>query len=199
MPFLYLPDAVSLTLLIIGLSLLRRSAMAHCRQEMHRLRLEVLLYWTAEGLSTGHPAYGNLCGRINAAAELLEKVSPARLFFIARFCKRTSSSVWSPLLPDCTRRLEEWIQSIDDQRTQKRLRRVQLEFDISLGMFFLLGSVSGWMVTSAILLKLIRRMLSHRSADRTDWAFDLMEKIFSRLGRRTLQLALISNAYPDHK
>ena len=192
MPFLYLPDAVSLALLIIGLTLLRRSAIAHCQQELHRLQLDVLLYWTDKGLPTAHQAYGNLRSQISSASELTAGVSPARLFFVSRRCKKLPASAYQQLLPDWSKGLEPSLDGLDDRKAREKLRRFQLEFAISFGIFFLLGSISGWMVTGAILFRLIRRMLSHRVANRTDWAFDLMERIFSRLGRRALRLALVS-------
>jgi hypothetical protein len=191
-PFIYLPDAVSLALLILGLNLLRRSAIAHCRQELHRLRLDVLFCWTDRGLPTAHQAYGILRSQMNSACALLEEVSPARLMFVSRRCRKMPSGACQQLLPDWSKGLEPSLQVLNDRKARERLRRVQLEFDISFGMFFLLGSISGWMVTGVILFRLIRRMLSHRAANRIDWAFDLMERLFSRLGRRALRLALVS-------
>jgi hypothetical protein len=190
--FLYLPDAVSLTLLIIALNLLRRSAIAHCQQELHRLRLDLLLCWTDKELPTAHQAYGNLRSQISSASGLLAGVSPARLFFVRDRWQKTAASADQQLLLDWSKGLEPSLQALDDRKARAKLRRIQLEFDISFGMFFLLGSISGWMVTGAILFKLIRRMLSQRPANRTDWAFDLMERIFSRLGRRALRLAFVS-------
>jgi hypothetical protein len=129
---------------------------------------------------------------MSSASELLAGVSPARLFFVRGRCQKTAAGACQQLLPDWSKGLEPSLQALDDRKAREKLRRIQLEFDISFGMFFLLGSISGWMVTGAILFKLMRRMLSQRPANRTDWAFDLMERIFSRLGRRALRLALVS-------
>ncbi len=129
--------------------------------------------------------------QINAASELTEGLTPARLFFVRRLCRGDFVGTGPGLLPERPQRLRPEFPPLPDSTTTEKLRRVQLEFDITCGMFFLLGSVSGWMATSVILFRLIGRMLTHRPASRTDWAFDFLEKVFSREGRRALRLASI--------
>ncbi len=191
MLFLYLPDVISLVLLTVALTLLRSLAVAHCRQEIHRLRLELLLYWTSKGLYPPQPVYGNLTGQMSAGSELAEGLTPARLFLVRRKCRSISESAFRRLVPDWSQ--EPGLRGLHDSKSRERLRRIQLEFDISLGMFFLFGSISGWMVTGGILFNVLRRMAARKPASRTDWAFDLVEKVFSRLGRRALRLAFASH------
>ncbi len=191
MLFLYLPDAISLVVLIIGLTLLRASAIAHCRQELHRLRLDLLLYWTERGLPARHYGYGNVIGQIVAASELIEALTPARLYFARRLFRRSIPGKRPCAPPECLQGMKPEFPSLPDPTASEKLRRVQLEFDLSCGIFFLLGSISGWMVTSGILLKLIRRMWARKPANRTDWAFDFMERVFSHEGRCALRLALL--------
>jgi hypothetical protein len=193
MPFLYLPDAVSLILLVVVLSLLRQTAGDHCRQELHRLRLGALLFWSDEGLPLSHRAYVDLARQIRAASELTDRVSPARLFFISHRCGKLPPQACLQRLPDWCGNLGSAIEELDDRKAREKARRIQLEFEISFGMFYLLGSLSGWMVAAVLSFRVIRRMMLRKPDSRTDWAFDLIEKVFSRLGRRSLRLALQGN------
>jgi len=187
-PFLYLPDAVSLALLITALCLLRRLAVARCLQELHRLRLDLLLYWTDRGLPEAHPAYACLANQMRLASTLSPGVSPSRLFFVGRRYQRIPV-----ILRDRIDEQGPGLIGIEDTKARERLRRIQLEFDISFGTYYLLGSISGWVVTTVIAVRLIRRV-ARRPADRIGWAFDVMEKTFSRLGRRALRLAYAGRA-----
>ncbi len=190
MPSLYLPDAISLTLLIIELTLLRQAAVAHCRQEAQRLQVDLLLYWSDRGLPPNHEAYDILRTQFHNAFELSAGISPARLFFAHRRFRKFCAGPYQPHLRQWS--LESGLRTLNDPKVRQRLRKVQLEFDISLGMFLLLGSVSGWLMAGAVLSRLFRRMLSRRRANPMDWGFDLMERLLSHLGRRSLRLRLLS-------
>ena len=190
MPFLYLPDAISLALLISALTLLRHSAVSHCRQELHKLGLEMVL-GLAENPSAAAGAGCSLRNRIFASAELAERVTPARLFFVDRFCSRTRISACRP--PMRVTGAGSILGSVEEPRARKKLQRILLESDITYGMFYLFGSLSGWALTILILFRLMRRMPSRKFSGRIDWTFDVLEKTFSYLGRRALMLAELSS------
>ncbi len=188
MPFLYLPDALSLAMMIVALCLLRRLAVAHFCQEVHRQRLDLLLYWADKGLPAAHPAYAGVLGGMGLASGLAPAISPARLLFVSRYFRKNRRNCLRGLLPAGIDEQGPGLLGLKDGKVRESLRRVQLEFDISLGTYYLLGSISGWFLTVGIAVRLIRRV-ARRPADRIGWAFDAMEKIFSHLGRRAFRLA----------
>jgi hypothetical protein len=189
MPFLYLPDAVSLFLVFVVLSLLRHSALTHFRQELVGIRNELLLFWCEKGFSPVHPAYSCLRGRIDAAIGFSSEISPARFFFIWRLCRNIEMRGDPYLPPDPASILEHHVRNVEEMAVRQKLRRIQLETDTALGMFFLFGSLSGWLLAAYVLLRVTRRLARRRSKERTDWFFDLFERILSRVGRRAERAA----------
>ncbi len=185
MPFLYLPDAISLTLVTCALWLLRRAAVSHCRQELHRINMEALLYLPESAVSKDGEVYMALLSRISAGVDAAEKVTPARLFFAARLCERDPTI--AARLPQRTPPMGS-----TDVETRKRLQRFLLESDVGYGMFYMFGSISGWSLSSIVLCRLVWRAAARKRNDRIGWAFDALERIFSRTGRRALKLACLT-------
>ncbi len=190
-PFLYLPDAISLAMLIYALTLLRRSSICHCREELYRLQQETLLCWADIAIAEDARVYREVSGRITAGIESLESTTPARLFFIGRACAKIPATVYQHLLPEWAAGTEPVLLGLEDRKVQQKLQRVLLESDICLGIFYLFGSLSGWAKATVLLCKVIARMPSHKKSHRIDWAFDAMERVFSREGRRALRLAVL--------
>ncbi len=185
MPFLYLPDAISLTLITCALWLLRRAAISHCRQELYRINMETLLYWPDNTVPEDEKVYSTFLSRINAGGDLAERVTPARLFFAARLCERNPTIALQ--LPQRT----SPVGSIN-VGTRKKLQRLLLESEIGYGMFYMFGSISGWALSSIVLSRLVWRAAARKRKDRIGWAFDALERILSRAGRRALKLACLT-------
>ncbi len=192
MPFLYLPDAISLILLLLALSLLRRSALVHFEQEMNRLQVDLFHCRIDAGFPAGVPSYTNLRHRIRSAIECAARVSPARLFCVARLLRKTPGFEWEHTLPEWCTGLEDRVGPVSDKRTQERLQRIQMECSMNLGVFYLVASISGWILTATVLFHLSWRLFSRRRANRVDWLFDMMERVFIQLGRRAHWLALLA-------
>jgi len=183
-PFLYLPDALSLALLIAALILLRRSAVAHVRQELLRLRKDMILYWSGSGLSLNDPEYLRVSALLVGAAAVAPCLSPAHCFFLDRLVRRGSSGVARacPAIPSFDSRPASG-------KTKIKLDRISLESNLAVGSFFLLGSLSGWMVTCFLLIRLAARKIRGRKAANPASVFDLAEKLISRIGFHAMNLA----------
>jgi hypothetical protein len=189
-PFLYLPDALSLTLLIVALTVLRRAAIVHLRQELLRLRKEMILYWSGNELPFDQAAYQQLCALLAEMAELAPRLSPARLFFVHRLASKSGrGELWSS--PKAERPVAQ-SGSAGDHQVKLKLQRLHLEMNLAVGTFFLLGSISGWMLLCYVLLRLAVRRIKGRSASRVGF-FDLSEKLISRIGFDAVKLGTVAN------
>ena len=65
LPFIYLPDAVTLILLLVAFQMLRKIAVDHIRQELSLIREKLLLYWLLHELDlkeAGYIALRNIMG-----------------------------------------------------------------------------------------------------------------------------------------
>src|SRR5262245_8220378 len=121
MPFLYLPDAVSLLLLGVALSLLRQSAVEHLRMELDRLRSHTQDVWRATGASLEDSAYVSLQKLIDSSDRLAEKLSPARLYFLHRCWRKIAKSQHERLFPHPLGEFERRLTAINDKRILETL------------------------------------------------------------------------------
>jgi hypothetical protein len=191
MPFLYLPDVVSLALLLITLNFLRRSAVEHFRQELLKIHNDMILYCCDIGLPFNHPACLHIRHEISLVSGMAEKISPARMLFIHRILKRASANESSQSLAIGSN-LERKLSEIENHKIAEKLRGFQLEINLSLGSMFLLGSISGWMLSAQLLFKIAFRKAARRPKKRINNPLDLAEKLISRLGQQTLMLIFAS-------
>ncbi len=191
MPFLYLPDAISLALLLLALTLLRRCASLHLRRELQALRLDLIECW-GSGSASVTPACLHLTREIDYALEHCEQMSPARLLFVERALKSAPTASGGFLLLESMSGLEPLLCSANDPKVRQKLRRIEMQIHTNLGVFCLLASISGWLLGIRILVALIRRALSSHPKDRIDWLFDMMERVFIHHGRRAHKLALLT-------
>jgi hypothetical protein len=197
MPFLYLPDAVSLALLVITLTLLRRSAVEHFHQELLKIRSELMLYCCDIGLPVDHPAYLHIQDEISRIGGIAEKISPARLFFAHCLFKRAFTDESSQVLPFTVGNFGKKLSNLENHQIVEKLSRFQLEINLSLGSLYLLGSISGWILSSRLLLKICARMVARSSKKRIDNHLDLGERLISRLGQQTLTLVFSTTKVLD--
>ena len=58
--------------------------------------------------------------------------------------------------------------------------------NLGLGTFILMGSLSGWFLLFVIIPKMLKRTIAQPKANRTDFFFDMLERMLEHLGRRTL-------------
>ena len=188
MPFLYLPDAVSLIIVLIGLTLLRRSVIEHLQCEFMQIREHVRSYRSSTGLPENDPALLALEQHLDSFIRLAPKVSPARLFFVYRQLRKTSERPPRDPVSDLARCIE----SVDNAKVRNRLKRFQIEMLLSVGILFLIGSLSGWILLAYILFRVARRLFSHRAGNRIDWSMELMERLTYRIGRQTHRLILLT-------
>ncbi len=183
LPFLYLPDALSLTLLFIALTLLRLSAIAHLRQELVRLRKQMVLDCATGQVPASSAGYVQLRTLLVEASEFAPRLSPAHLFFVHREAARWRFN---------DQPAAATTESRGDQRAcETKLLRLRLDMHLAIGTYFLLGSISGWILSCLILIRISYRKLNGTS---TQPAFDLAEKLISRSGFEALKLAQLLNA-----
>jgi hypothetical protein len=187
LPFLYLPDAVTLVLLMLVLSELRKIAISHVRQELLIIRKEMLTFWLNNGLDRADEGYLALRGLIDSSIRLAPRLSPARLVFVWQLQKRMTRRGHPPPFPD---ERAAWLRlgRIANQSSREKLRRLALEMTLALGTFVLIGSISGWAILLLVLPKMIRRSFAHRSGHRVDVFFDMAERMLSRVGRRAQEI-----------
>lgn len=191
-PFLHISDALSLILLIVALSLLRQAAVEHLRIELERLGDEALDCWHDAGAPPDEPALAALLGLARAAADRAPKIAPARLFFVDRALRglRERGSIADPL-----EELDLGIARLDPRGAARKLARYRLELYLKIGVFYLLGSLSGSLILSLSLTHMAFRVLARPGPDRAERFVEFGEKLFSSLGRRALRLALAADPY----
>ncbi len=181
LPFLYLPDAVTLILLLVVLGMLRRAAVDHIRQELLSIRREMLSYWLNNALDFSDCGYIALRNLIDSSLNLAPRLTPGRLLFLYRLHRNTALT-----LPDPSLEASLLIQSTANGR--EKLKRLQMEMNLGLGVFFLTGSISGWFLLLIIVSKMLKRTISHRKYDRVDFFFDMVEKVLLCFGRQAQQI-----------
>ncbi len=189
LPFLYLPDALTLVLLMLVLGELRKIAISHVRQELLITRKEMLAFWLDNDLDRADAGYVALRGLIDSCIRIAPKISPARLFFIHRLQKRMTSPLRVPN-PASVAALR--IGCIRNKSGREKLRRLQLEMNLALGTFFVMGSISGWAVLFLLVPRMIGRSFTRHSGHKIDAFFDMAERLLSRLGRRAQEIGLAS-------
>lgn len=191
MPFLYLPDAVSLALILILLVLLRQSFVGHLQQELVRIRQEALVYWSSTGLPQDEPALLSLEHLLDSSQRLAPKASPVRLYFVSRRFRALSGSS-GETIADPLSELSLRIERIVEPKVRKRMQHFRLEMLLSVGVYVLMGSLAGWLLLLFLLFRVLVRLFRHGSGDRVDWAMEFMEKLTCRVGRRTQRLVLLT-------
>ncbi len=182
LPFLYLPDAITLILLIIALSMLRSAAVINIRQKLLVVRKEMLVYWLDNGLDRsdrGYLAFGDL---VESCISLAPRLSPARLMCIYKLQRRTA------LFYTLSDEANGLVECTANAKGRAKLRRLQMEMNLALGTFILLGSLSGWFLLFIITSKMLKRTIAQSKIDRTDFFFDMLERVLAHLGRQTLRV-----------
>jgi hypothetical protein len=191
LPFLYLPDAITLILLIVVCGILRSAAIDHVRQELSIIRKEALLYWLNHALNLKDRGYLALCDSIESSIRLVPRLSPGRLAFLYGLRKKTGGAT-SLLFPDSSREVYDLIGCISDVKGREKLRKLQMEMNLALGSFFLMGSISGWFILFVLVLKMLKRTISNYQDGRTDVFFDMFERVLVSLGRQALPILSLS-------
>jgi hypothetical protein len=188
LPFLYLPDAVTLIFLLVTFSLLRSVAIHHINQELLTIREEMLFYWVKNGLDHKDKGYLALRNLIDASMSLVPRLSPARFVFIYLLRKRRSKTGRILGLPNPSAECSRMVECIDNANGRKKLRRLQMEMNLALGTFFLAGSLSGWFLLFVLIPRMLRRTILHGRDHRTDFFFDLLERVLGTVGRQAQQI-----------
>jgi len=189
LPFLYLPDAVTLILLLLALGMLRSTAVGNIRQELLVIRKELLTFRLDCGRHGAEPAYLALRNLVDSSIRLAPELSPARLLFVFRLQRKLAKRGMSLPLPNPSLAVNDRIEEAKIRNVRTKLKRLQMELNLGVGTYFLLGSVSSWLLMFVIVPKVVRRSFSHHPGHRVDAFFDMIERVLSRLGRRALWLA----------
>jgi hypothetical protein len=183
LPFLYLPDAITLILLLIVFGMLRMAAIDHIRQELLNIRREMLSYWLNNALDTNDCGYVALRNLINSSIKLAPRLTPGRLVFIYRLQRNRTLS-----LPDPSHEVSLLVKGTANANGREKLKRLQMEMNLGLGVFFLMGSLSGWLFLFIIVPRMLKRTISHHKDDRVDFFFDMLERMLLSLGRQAQQI-----------
>jgi hypothetical protein len=191
LPFLYLPDAVTLILLLLALSMLRSAAIGNIRQELLLIRKEMLSFRLNGGRDGADPAYGALRSLVDSSIKLAPELSPARLLFVFRLQRKLAKKGMPLPIPNPALEVNRCIEETAARDARTKLKRLQMEMNLGIGTFFLLGSVSSWVLMFVIVPRLVRRSFTHHPGHRVDAFFDMIERVLSRLGRRALWLATV--------
>lgn len=195
LPFLYLPDAVTMILLLLVLSMLRSVAVSHIRQELLIIRKEMLSFWLNNGLEWTDTGYNALRRLIDASIRLSPKLSPARLLFNYRLQRRMAKRGTPLPIPDPAREVCRSIEETADRNGRAKLKRLQMEMNLSLGTYFLMASLSGWVLLFTIVPGMIKRSFANHSDHRADVFFDMAERVLGRLGRRAQRIGFTTEAW----
>lgn len=195
LPFLYLPDAITLILLLVMFSLLRSTAIDHIRQELLKIRKEMLFYWVNNGLDPKDRGYLALRNLIESSTRVLPRLSPGRFMFIYMLRRRTAKRGIMLPLPDPSGECSLMIECSANTNGRKKLKRLQMEMNLALGTFFLLGSLSSWFLAFLIIPRMIKRTISHRRDRRTDFFFDMLERVLGSLGHQAQQIGYAAKSF----
>jgi hypothetical protein len=187
LPFLYLPDAITLILLLVVFGMLRKAAIDHIRQELSIICKEMLLYWLNHGLDFRDRGYLALCDSMESTIGLVPRLSPGRLVFLYGLRRKTEGATSLPF-PDPSREVYDLIECTPDAKGREKLKRLHLEMNLALGTFFLVGSLSGWFLLLILVLKIFKRTISNYQDHRTDVFFDMFERVLVNHGRQALQI-----------
>jgi hypothetical protein len=193
LPFLYLPDAFSLILLLVVLRMLRKAAIDHIQQELLVLRKDMLIFWIDNSLDCGERGYVALSNLLGSAAKLAPGLSPGRLIFIYRQLRMIDRSGTPLSFPDPMRDVRVLIEQIENIDAREKLKRIQMEMCLGMGMFFLLGSLSGWLLFWIIIARILKRTAAHYQNNRIDFFFDMIERAMESLGRQVQQIGYIAD------
>ncbi len=181
LPFLYLPDAITLILLLVLLGMLRSVAIDHIRQDLLIIRKEILLYWMKHGLDHNERGYGTLVGLIDSTIRLAPILSPGRMVFTYKLQRKFP-------FPNPSREVSLLIEGTANANGREILKRAHLEMNLELGAFFLIGSISGCLLLFTILPRILKRTISYNSNNRTDFFFDMVERVLGGIGRQAQQI-----------
>jgi len=199
LPFLYLPDAVTLILLLLVLDALRRVAVIHIRQELLIIRKEMLAFRLAGDPARVDAGYAALRRLIDSSITLAPRLSPARLLFIYRLLRKSVKRGSPAPPPDPAREVGDRIAGASDRDCREKLRRLQMEMSLSLGTFFLVASLSGWALLLAAMPGMMKRSITHHPEHRTDAFFDMAERVLGRLGRHAQRIGALTEPPPKHQ
>ncbi len=178
---------MTLLLLMVVFSMLRSAAVIHIKQELLFFHKEMLVHWLDNGLDRTDRGYVALRNLIESSIRLVPQISPGRLLFFRRLQRRTAKS--ATLFPSPSREVGLLMEGTQDEKGRAKLKKLQMEMDLGMGTFILMGSLSGWFILSVIMSKMLKRTLSRHKVNRTDFFFDLLERMLVHLGRRTLEYA----------
>jgi len=190
MPFLYLPDAISLMLLFVALSLLRQSAVEHLRMELDRLRREVLEYWLETGAPLKDSSYVSLQSLIDSSDRLADKFSPGRLFFVHLCWRKITKSQNERLFPDPLGEFERQVVAVTEKRILEKLLSFELDMVMKLGVFLMVASISGWISFFYFEFRILWRSRTWPAGNRVDRFMDFNERLVTRMGREAHRLAI---------
>jgi hypothetical protein len=196
MPFLYLPDAVSLMLLWVALSLLRQSAVEHLRMELDRLRKGALEYWLETGAPLENSAYISLRGLIDSTDRLADKFSPGRLFFVHLCWRKITKSQNARLFPDPLGEFERQVVAVTEKRILEKLISFELDMVMTLGVFLMVASISGWISFFYFESRILWRSRAWPAGNRVDRFMDFNERLVTRMGRAAHRLAIQTEPDP---
>ncbi len=199
LPFLYLPDAFTLVLLMLVLDALRRVAVLHIRQELLVIRKEMLAARLAGNPAQPDPAYHSLRSLVDSSIRLAPRLSPARMLFIYRFLRKSAKRGQRWEIPELSSDVFEVVDSCKDIALREKLKRLSSETSIGVGTFFLMGSLSGWAILLAVVPRMVKRTVSRHQDHRTDAFFDLTERILGRFGRRAQKIGALTNLPPGRQ
>jgi hypothetical protein len=187
-PFLYLPDAISIALLVAVLVLLRRLGLEHFRQELIKVRNKLVLACCDAGFPLDHPACLYIHDEIASLERIAEKISPANLLYVRRIWKEISKGDPANVLSYMPDPLGQKLARIENARIAEKLFITQIEINLTLGSLYLLGSLSGWAVASRFLYKIALRKIPGDARKKLDKRMDLAERLISFIGYKVLVL-----------
>ncbi len=194
LPFLYLPDAVTLILLMLVMEVWRSVAVLHLRQELLIVRKEMLSCRLAGGIGQQDTGYAALRGLVDDSIRLAPRLSPARLLFILRLLRKARKLGHPVPASDPAQEVRQKIEAGASRAGREKLERLHMETSLSVGTFYLAGSLSGWVLAFAVLPVMIKRSIAHHAHHRTDSFFDMTERVLSRMGRNAQRTGLLTAA-----
>ncbi len=187
-PFLYFPDAVTLLLLLTVLGMLRSASIGRFRQELLVIRKEMLIFWVNNGLNPGDAGFRALRDLLECCLLIAPELSPGRLLFLRRLQKKATNSKIPLFLRDPSREVRLQIARTADAKGQEKLKRLQTETGLAVGTFCLVGSVSGWFLSFTIVVRMLKHIFVHCTGNRTDFFFDMLERVLGSLGMQSVHL-----------
>ena len=82
-----------------------------------------------------------------------------------------------------------------NEKGRDTLKKLQTEMNLGLGMFFLMGSLSGWLLLFSIVVRILKRTVVRHGNHQIDFFFNVFERMLDKTGRQAQQTGCLRQLF----